>query len=46
MYDLWVKDQRQELLKSKDQLEPLTVKQLETIIYKAAHGPGTIPEIF
>ncbi len=34
-----------ELLEYKDQLQLLTVKQLETIIYKAAHGPATIPEV-
>jgi len=38
-------EKAKELLKFKDQLEPLTVKQIESIIYKAAHGPGTIPEI-
>ncbi len=38
-------EKAQELLNYKDQLQLLTVKQLETIIYKAAHGPATIPEV-
>jgi peptidyl-dipeptidase A len=33
-----------EFLTKKDQLTPLTLKQLDGILYKAAHGPGTIPE--
>jgi peptidyl-dipeptidase A len=32
-------------LEKRDRLTPLTVKQLESILYKAAHGPGTIPDI-
>lgn len=34
-----------ELLKKKDQLSALTVKQLEVILYKTAQGPGTLPEV-
>jgi len=32
-------------LKSKDQLDPLTVRQLNKILYNGAHSPGTIPDI-
>ncbi len=34
-----------ELLKSKDRLNPLTVRQLEKILYNGAHSPGTISAI-
>jgi peptidyl-dipeptidase A len=34
-----------DFLAGKDRLTPLTVKQLEVILYKAAKGPGTIPEV-
>ena len=34
-----------EFLAEKDRLTPLTIKQLEVILYKAASGPGTIPEV-
>ena len=34
-----------EFLGQKDKLTPLTVKQLETILYLASDGPGTIPDV-
>ena len=37
-------EQAKELLKHADELNEITVKQLETVLYNAAHGPGTIPE--
>ncbi len=33
------------LLKSKNELDKLTIKQLEKILYNAAHYPGTIPNV-
>ena len=35
----------QELLRQKDQLAPLSVRQLQKILYNGAHSPGSIPEI-
>jgi peptidyl-dipeptidase A len=35
----------QELLSHKDQLDALSVRQLETILRTAAHYPGTIPDV-
>src|SRR5437868_588013 len=35
----------QTLLKSRAQLDPLVVKQLEMILFAAASYPGTLPEI-
>jgi peptidyl-dipeptidase A len=32
-------------LKRKDQLDDLTVRQLETVLYDAAENPGTIPDV-
>lgn len=34
-----------EFLGKKDKLAPLTIKQLETILYLASDGPGTIPDV-
>jgi peptidyl-dipeptidase A len=34
-----------ELLTHKEHLKPVTVKQLEAVLYEAAKGPGTIPEV-
>jgi len=34
-----------ELLKEKNSLDPLTVRQLDKILYNGAHAPGTIPDI-
>jgi peptidyl-dipeptidase A len=34
-----------DFLKSKDQLDPLSVRQLNKILYNAAHSPGTIPDV-
>jgi peptidyl-dipeptidase A len=34
-----------EFLKSENQLDPLTVRQLKKILYNAAHSPGTIPDV-
>jgi peptidyl-dipeptidase A len=41
----YILDQTHNLLKSKAELDPLTVRQLEKVLYYAAHAPGTIPEI-
>jgi peptidyl-dipeptidase A len=38
-------EQSQEFLKSKDQLKPITVRQLNKILYAAAHSPGTVPDL-
>jgi peptidyl-dipeptidase A len=34
-----------ELLAHREHLKPVTVKQLEAVLYEAAKGPGTIPEV-
>ena len=38
-------EKARELLESKDQLEPLQVRQLESILYRAANNPQTVPEL-
>jgi peptidyl-dipeptidase A len=38
-------DKTRVLLKSKDQLSPLTVRQLNKVLYLGAHSPGTIPDV-
>ena len=37
--------QAQELLKKKDDLQPLQVKQLQTILYNAANNPATVESL-
>ncbi|MEZ4747704.1 MAG: M2 family metallopeptidase [Calditrichia bacterium] len=34
-----------ELLKSKDQLTPIQIKQLEAVLYAAANNPQTVPDL-
>ena len=34
-----------ELLKSKDQLNPIQIKQLEAVLYAAANNPQTVPDL-
>lgn len=41
----YIIDNCKELLKHKNELDALTVKQLHKILYNAAHYPGTIPDI-
>ena len=41
----YVLNKSRELLKQKNQLDALSVRQLEKILYDGAHSPGTIPEI-
>ncbi len=38
-------EKTREYLKHKDQLTPLQVKQLETILYTAANNPQTVPDL-
>ena len=38
-------EKARELLESKDQLEPLQARQLESILYRAANNPQTVPEL-
>ncbi len=38
-------EKTREYLKQKDQLTPLQVKQLETILYTAANNPQTVPDL-
>ena len=41
----YVIDQCRSLLAYKDQLDKLTVRELEAILLTAAHSPGTIPDV-
>ena len=41
----YIINEARELLKRKDSLDSLTVRQLDKILYNGAHAPGTIPEI-
>jgi peptidyl-dipeptidase A len=41
----YILDRARELMKQKDQLQPLTVRGLGKVIYGGAHSPGTIPDI-
>ena len=43
--DPYIIEQSQELLKHKDQLNPITIRQLNKILYIAAHSPGTVPDL-
>ena len=41
----YIINRAQELLKEKNQLTPITVRQLERILYNGAQAPGTVPDI-
>ncbi len=41
----YILDETARHLKSKDQLDPLTVRQLQKVLYYGAHAPGTIPDV-
>ncbi|HJZ11709.1 MAG TPA: M2 family metallopeptidase, partial [Acidobacteriota bacterium] len=41
----YILEQSKKLLEKKQELSPITVRQLEKILYNAAHAPGTVPEI-
>ena len=43
--DPYIIEQSQDILKHKDQLDPITIRELNKILYIAAHSPGTVPDL-
>ena len=41
----YIIEESRSLLKRKAELKPMTVRELEKIVYAAAHYPGTIPDV-